>query len=148
MVSGTHPWMLVGPWYRWPSPGVPSSGRTTAPILQKYETADYINQFLADPQHSLVFNENEDRVFEITPRVPPLPFLNGKATSIAVSLPGSPSGSSDNLMQSTGIRKLFLDTQKRFYLVVCELHCDVAGFPQVDRGDVCEIGRASCRERV
>jgi hypothetical protein len=140
MVSGAHPWMLVGPWYRWPSPGVPSSGRTTAPILQKYETGDYVNEFLNDPQHSLVFLENEDRVFEVTPRVPPLPLVNGKASNIAISLTGSPSGASDNVMQSTGIRKLFLDTQKRFYLVVCELHCDAAGFPQVDRGEVCEAG--------
>ncbi len=140
MVNGTHPWMLVAPWYRWPLPGVPSSGRTSVPILQKYETGDFVNEFLKDPQHSLVFLENEDRVFELTPRVPPLPMLGGKVQNFAISTASSPGGASDNVMQSTGIRKLFLDTQKRFYLVVCELHCDVAGFPQVDRGEVCEAG--------
>ena len=129
MVSGAHPWMLVGPWYRWPAPGVPASGRTSVPIIQKYETSDFINGFLADPQHSLQFLETEDRVFEVTLRVPPIPLLNGRKQSL-----------SDNTMVNTGIRKLFLDTHKRFYLVVCELHCDTAGFPSVDRNDVCEAG--------
>jgi hypothetical protein len=129
MVSGTHPWLLVGPWYRWPAPGVPATGRTSAPFIQKYETADFVNEFLKNPQHSLAFLESEDRVFEVTPRVPPLPLLKGKHQSF-----------SDNVMQSTGIRKLFLDTHKRFYLVVCELHCDTAGFPTVDRNEICEAG--------
>jgi hypothetical protein len=126
MVNGTHPWQLVGPWYRWPTPGVPSTGRSSPPILQKYETSDFVNEFLKDPQHSLVFLEN---VFEVTPRVPPLPLLNGRKQSF-----------SDNMLLNTGIRKLFLDTHKRFYLMVCELHCDMAGFPTVDRGEVCEAG--------
>jgi hypothetical protein len=129
MVTGANPWLLVGPWYRWPTPGVPATGRTSAPFIQKYETADFINEFLKNPQHSLAFLDTEDRVFEVTPRVPPIPLLNGKRQSF-----------SDNVMQNTGIRKLFLDTHKRFYLVVCELHCDTAGFPTVDRNEVCETG--------
>jgi hypothetical protein len=129
MVTGATPWLLVGPWYRWPTPGVPATGRTSAPFIQKYETADFVNEFLKNPQHSLVFLDSEDQVFEVTPRVPPLPLLNGKKRSF-----------SDNVMQGTGIRKLFLDTHKRFYLVVCELHCDTAGFPTVDRNEVCETG--------
>src|SRR5207253_2258648 len=35
---------------------------------------------------------------------------------------------------------LFLDTHKRFYLVVCELHCDVAGLPNANPDEVCETG--------
>jgi hypothetical protein len=142
MVNGTnpvsaHPWLLVGPWYRWPSPGVASTGRTSVPIFQKYETGTFVNDFLADPQHSLQFLESEDRVFEVTPRMPPLPLLNGKLQSF-----------STDTMNNTGIRKLFLDTHKRFYLVVCELHCDVAGFPSVDRNDVCEAGFVVRRRTV
>ncbi|MCC6232547.1 MAG: hypothetical protein IT580_07880, partial [Verrucomicrobiales bacterium] len=38
------------------------------------------------------------------------------------------------------VRKLYLDTHQRFYLVVCELHCDVAGFPNTSRDAVCEAG--------
>lgn len=129
MVTGANPWLLVGPWYRWPTPGVTATGRTSAPFIQKYETADFVNEFLKNPQHSLAFLDTEDRVFEVTPRVPPIPLLNGKRQSF-----------SDNVMHNTGIRKLFLDTHKRFYLVVCELHCDTAGFPTVDRNEVCETG--------
>jgi len=137
MVNGTNPWLLVGPWYRWPTPGVPATGRTSAPFIQKYETADFVNEFLKNPQHSLAFLDTEDRVFEVTPRVPPIPLLNGKLQSF-----------SDNVMHNTGIRKLFLDTHKRFYLVVCELHCDTAGFPTVDRNEVCETGFVVRRRSV
>ena len=137
MVTGTHPWLLVGPWYRWPTPGVPSTGRVAAPVIQKYETADFVNEFLKNPQHSLAFLEAEDRVFEVTPRVPPIPLLNGKRRSF-----------SDNVMHNTGIRKLFLDSHKRFYLVVCELHCDAAGFPMVNRNQVCEAGFVVRRRSV
>jgi hypothetical protein len=137
MVNNTHPWMLVGPWYRWPSPGVPSTGRTSAPVIQKYETGNFVNEFLQDPQHSLVFLDNEDRVFEVTPRVPPLPLLKGKKQSL-----------SDNVMKNTGIRKLFLDIHKRFYLVVCELHCDAPGFPRVDGTEACEAGFVVRRRSV
>jgi hypothetical protein len=137
MVNGAHPWKLVAPWYRWSPPGVPSAGRVSVPILQKYETSDYVNEFLKNPQHSLQFLESEDRVFEVTPRVPPLPLLNGRKQSF-----------SDNVMGNTGIRKLFLDTHKRFYLVVCELHCDMPGFPNVDRGEVCEAGFVIRRHEV
>jgi hypothetical protein len=129
MVNGTNPWLLVGPWYSWPKPGVPATGRTSAPFIQKYETADFVNEFLKNPRHSLTFIDTEDQVFQVTPRFPPILPLNGKKRSL-----------SDNVMQGTGTRKLFLDTHKRFYLVVCELHCDTAGFPTVDRNDVCETG--------
>jgi hypothetical protein len=137
MVNGAHPWMLVGPWYRWPSPGAPASGRSSVPIIQKYDTSDLVNEFLKNPQHSLQFLEQEDRVFEVTPRVPPLPLLNGRRQSL-----------SDNVLSNTGIRKLFLDTHKRFYLVVCELHCDMPGFPAVDRNEVCEAGFVIRRRAV
>jgi len=37
-------------------------------------------------------------------------------------------------------RKVFLDTHSRFYLVICELHCDGPDFPKVARDKVCEAG--------
>ena len=129
MVNGAHPWLLVGPWYRWDNPRVPSTGRSSVPMIQKYESADFVNEFLRNPQHSLQFLESEDRVFEVTPRLTPIPLLNGRRQTF-----------SDNVMNNTGIRKLFLDTHKRFYLVVCELHCDMAGLPSVDCNEVCEAG--------
>ena len=38
------------------------------------------------------------------------------------------------------MRKIYLDTHSRHYLVVCELHCDVAGFPSPDAREVCQAG--------
>ena len=55
-------WMLVGPWYRWPQPGVPASGRLTAPSLQKFAGNNFIPEFLAKPQHSLKFDQVVDVV--------------------------------------------------------------------------------------
>jgi hypothetical protein len=37
-------------------------------------------------------------------------------------------------------RKIFLETHKRFYLVVCELHCDGPGFPNAQHAEVMESG--------
>src|SRR5213075_307178 len=44
------------------------------------------------------------------------------------------------LLLKTDVRKLYLATHKRFYLVVCELHCDTIGFPNAARTDACEAG--------
>src|SRR5690606_8865099 len=49
---------------------------------------------------------------------------------------------------ATSTRKLFLPLHKRFYLVVCELHCDSAGFPSVGRDKVCEAGFVIRRRRL
>ena len=46
----------------------------------------------------------------------------------------------DEDISSAGKRKVFLDTHSRFYLIVCELHCDMPGFPKVTRDQVCEAG--------
>lgn len=129
MVNGNDPWVLAGPWYRWVQPNVPASGRVSRPVFQKYESANFVNDFLKDPQHSLKFLDPEDFAQEVRPRMPPLPQIGGKDQSL-----------SKNVYVSTGVRKLFLDTHKRFYLVVCELHCDATGFPNVDRNQVCEAG--------
>jgi hypothetical protein len=122
------PWVLGGPWYRWTRPGIPSSGRLSRPVFQKYETAKLVEEFMKEPQRSLKFLD-EDYFHELQPRVPPLPLFNGLKQSL-----------SDNLMVKTDTRKLFLDTHKRFYLVVAELHCDTAGFPSASRDQVCEAG--------
>jgi hypothetical protein len=47
-----------------------------------------------------------------------------------------------------GRRKLYLTLHKRFYLVVCELHCDRLGFPNARRDDVCEAGFVLRRRRT
>ena len=47
-----------------------------------------------------------------------------------------------------GRRKLFQPAHRRFYLVVCELHCDRPGFPDARGDDVCEAGFVIRRRRV
>lgn len=123
-----HQWKLVGPWYRWQRPGLPSAGRSSPPVFQKYEGSTFVTEFLRDPQRSLKFSA-EDLVHEIKPLAPlNPPFYKGKRRL------------SDIGYLPTETRKLFLDTHKRFYLVVCELHCDMPGFPSVNREQVCDAG--------
>lgn len=112
-----HPWMLVAPWWHWPAQT--GHGRTSHPALQKYETPDLVNTFLADPQLRLQFLSSTDEVVKITPASSPM--------GIPVRTP-------------TGMRKLYLDTHRRHYLVTCELHCDATGFPAVTRDQICQSG--------
>jgi len=118
-----HPWLLVGPWYRWDQPGKAASGRQSRPVLQKYGAPGFVNDFLAEPQRSLVWKD-DDFVHEV---------VLGTVSKYSLSKSGK-------VYRKTDVRKVFLDTHSRFYLVVCELHCDVPGFPATDRGQVCEAG--------
>jgi hypothetical protein len=115
--SQQHDWMLVAPWWHWPAQT--GHGRTSRPALQKYETSDLVNTFLADPQLRLQFLPGTDEIVRITPASSPL---------------GRPART------ATGVRKLYLDTHRRHYLVTCELHCDATGFPAVTRDQVCQAG--------
>lgn len=114
-----EPWSLVGPWYRWADPYDPDSGRGSQPVFQKYDSPKLVAQFLANPQRSLAFTD-EDLYHELR----------------------------QGLWTRTDLRKIYLDTHRRFYLVVCELHCDSAGFPSPRRGEVCEAGFVVRRRTV
>jgi hypothetical protein len=117
-----HPWLLLAPWYRWPVPGDPRHGRGTAPVLQKYASAGFATEFLAEPQRSLRWIA-EDHVHRVEPKVPrPKYSLSG--------LDRVP----------TERRKLFRDVHCRFYLVVAELRCDRPGLPAVKRDQVFDAG--------
>jgi hypothetical protein len=119
----------VAPWYRWSHPGVPASGRGSRPVLQKYDGATLVAEFMQEPQRSLKFT-SEDLVHEVRaldPLDPPTYLGKLRRLSALGYVP-------------TTTRKLFLDTHKRFYLIVCELHCDMQGFPSVKRDEVCEAG--------
>jgi hypothetical protein len=124
----THDWRVVAPWWHWPRlDGAPAPGdvakrravRVGAPVLQKYDGPDLVNAFLADPQRRLEFIDDTDRVATVNP---------GGRGSL-------PQRSTDG-----GIRKLYLASHHRHYLVVCSLHCDTAGFPHARRDDVCQAG--------
>lgn len=115
-----HPWKLVGPWYRQSSAGGQGSNRDTAPIIQKYADSNFSKQITQEPQRSLRLN-SEDFVTRI------------KLDPNQVISEFERAGHSSPL-------KLFLDMHSRFYVVVCELHCDVPGFPMTQRNQTCEAG--------
>jgi hypothetical protein len=124
----THDWRVVAPWWHWPrldgepAPGDPDrrrAARVGAPALQKYDGPGLVNTFLADPQRRLAFDNDVDRVATVTS--------------------GGP-GSLPQRSTEGGARKLYLASHHRHYLVVCSLHCDIAGFPHARRDDVCQAG--------
>lgn len=149
-----HPWKLVAPWYRWQHAAVPQSGRNTAPVFQKFAGGEFVNDFLAKPQHSLVFDSTIDVVsnIDLVSAVSGGKLPNKLAALFATKDNGDPVKPSDasdldllkNLKRArlvpTNLRKLFLPIHDRHYLVVCELHCDVPGFPSVNRKEVCQAG--------
>jgi len=120
MANTAHDWSLVGPWYRKETLGGGAVKRSAKPILQKYASSDFSNEFIKEPQNSLKFI-GED--FVVSSNLP----LNDPV------LPG------DSRLNKNFL-KLFLDTHSRFYLVVCELHCDRPGFPSTSRDQVANAG--------
>jgi hypothetical protein len=118
-MAARRDWLLLGPWYRWASPGVPAAGRASRPAIEKFASARFMEQFLAEPQRSLKYDA-EDQVYTVVGGA----LRQGRAGAWV----------------GTGVRKLFLPTHQRFYLVVCELHCDAPGLPGVARGEVAEAG--------
>lgn len=154
MVAAAHPWLLVGPWYRWDRAAVPADGRRAAPAFQKFNGDSFIEDFVADPQHSLAFDDEIDVVSHVglLPAAAGGKLAGKLATLFATRADGRPLQPGETLTESllknlrrarltpTDLRKLFLPIHDRHYLVVCELHCDVPGFPSADRAEVCQAG--------
>ena len=122
-----RPWTLTAPWWAWPRTGVPGRDpRTTAPLLQKYDSSDPVSGFVREPQKRLSFLAED-----VVQHTVAYPAVAGKKPRLSdYKLVPDPNGT----------RKLFLPSHKRFYLVVCELHCDSPGLPAVARDKVCEAG--------
>jgi len=140
-----HPWMLVAPWYRWQRQLAEESltPRRTRPVFQKFDRSDFAKEFTRDPQRSLRFLGQVDRVYNV--HSSPATKLGGKFARLYAPKPREPGKpkSDERLISSlvpTGLRKLYLDIHKRYYLVVCELHCDAPGFPAVTPDQACQGG--------
>ncbi len=101
----------------------------TRPEIQKYETSKLVDEFIKNPQKYLKWMD-EDLV-HIVQKVPPIHGSNGKSRRLADLA---------YVIDPRRTRKIFLDTHKRFYLVVCQVHCDAPGFPRAAREDVCRAG--------
>ncbi|WP_224360831.1 hypothetical protein [Hyalangium versicolor] len=147
-MTTAHPWKLVAPWYRWQrqiTEGVAKNPRETRPAFQKFDRPDFVEGFIKDPQHSLRFKEEVDRIFNVQLVAAPIfngGFFDKKATSFyapKLNPKDDPKPMRANLVP-TGTRKIYLETHRRYYLVVCELHCDMPGFPTASSSEVCQAG--------
>ena len=150
--------MIVAPWWQWTDPETqmpgqpvdprPLDGRLSRPIFQKYDSPDLVNQFLKDPQHCQKFVD-DDLVHSVQPSSRPSLSKLGKLFRIgARKLPDNTVVDQQYVPDGTNTRKIFLDTHKRFYLVVSGIHCDGPGFPKVAREKVCKAGFVIRRRTV
>lgn len=139
-----HNWQLVAPWYRWSRQlnEEARQPRQSRPVFQKFDQPDFVRIFSKDPQKSLKFKDDVDTVFKVhlSDATKATGTFSGKFTRFFMPNPGGPSNAKNASLVPTGIRKLFLDTHKRYYLVVCELHCDAPGFPTVGSNQACQAG--------
>ncbi|MEQ1545833.1 hypothetical protein [Methyloglobulus sp.] len=150
-----HPWTITAPWFHWDKAGVPSSGRGTAPSIQKFASDNFINEFLKDAQRRVAF-DGDDQIYTVSLiAANPGQFVNKLAGLFPLKADKTPWKRGDsfaNLMKAqlvgTGVRKLFLPSHGRHYLIVCELHCDIAGFPAVPDKEVCQAGFVVRRRRL
>lgn len=128
-----HDWALTAPWWRWPKLGTPDRDvRALPPAIQMYDASDPVSGFVKEPQKTLGYG-TDDVVKTLSAPAP----AGGRLASF-----------SRRTLVPTTTRKLFLPIHKRFYLVVCELHCDTAGFPSVARDKVCEAGMVIRRRKL
>jgi hypothetical protein len=130
---------------------MPGTGRATAPVFQKFASDRFVADFIADPQHSLVFDDLVDRVRPVQYAPAPSPASALLAGKVASLYPRDEDGKGPATLVRLGppgVRKIFLDTHSRHYLVVCELHCDRAGFPSPRAREVCQAGLVVRRRRL
>jgi len=151
-----HPWIVTAPWYDWAHPGVPSSGRGSRPSIQKFASDDFIADFIREPQHSLQFHEHDDQIFTAQLVSAQPGGLSGKLAALFALRPdGRPLGKGDDRASAlktrlvgSGLRKLYLPSHARHYLLVCELHCDAPGLPPPAPDSVCQAGFVVRRMRM
>jgi hypothetical protein len=141
-----RPWKLVAPWWYWQrqiDAGVATTPRDTRPSFQKFNQSNFVDGFLDQPQHSLKFDPQVDQVYAVN-FVPATitngPFAGKSSSVYPVDANGDTTKPQKVTLVPQGIRKLFLDTHKRYYLVVCELHCDGPGFPTAPAAEACQVG--------
>lgn len=152
-----HPWTVTAPWYEWAQAGVPGSGRGTKPLIQKFASDEFIAEFIKEPQRSLLFDPRDDELYTAQfVQAQPGQFTNKIAALFPVKdtqgTPFNVGDSTASLFKSklvgTGLRKLYLPSHARHYLVVCELHCDLPGLPPPGRDTVCQAGFVVRRRRL
>jgi hypothetical protein len=139
---------------------VPDDGRVSSPALQKFAGTDFIERFLAEPQHSLRFDSQVDVVSQLDAAGAATRWLSSKVPAsltrwtpakVKAALTGNAAVLGDigaSRVVPSALRKLFRPEHDRHYLVVCELHCDLPGLPSVTRDQVCQAGFVLRRRRL
>lgn len=121
-MTTSTPWTLASPWYRANSvTGARVRPGRGTPVIQKYAASDPVTPFLEEPQRSLRFT-GDDLVQHLFAK-----------RHVLLDAGNRGDGKGEPL-------KLFQPLHARFYLVVCELYCQVPGWPPVTRDQVCEAG--------
>lgn len=144
--------MVVAPWWRWTDPASvppgapvtpdPAKGRLSVPVIQKYDSPNLVNDFIANPQRCLAFND-DDLVHRVRDLPDPVVASTGKLLRLGSTRKpdsGAIERAQEYVVDDPAMRKIFLATHKRFYLVVAEMHCDSPGFPRVGRDKICTAG--------
>ncbi len=158
----SHTWMVTSPWYSWraqdgsPRAGVPRFGRGSAPSIQKFASDDFVNDFVKDAQRSVAFDDDVDQVYAVNLIPAAAAAFAGKLAGLfPIKSDGTPWRKGDatadlrkSQLIATGLRKIYLPTHARHYVLAAELHCDVPGFPPVADDEVCQAGFVVRRRRI
>jgi hypothetical protein len=121
VTANGHPLALRTPWYVLERPKVPvpfTDPEAQRPVIQKYDSAEFVQQLIADPRQSLQFHDKED-VWSFP--VPVGAFQSGAS--------GRGRFATHRLVY-TSMRKLYQPSHDRFYAVTVELFCDQPGLPR------------------
>lgn len=123
MTPVRHPWLLTAPWYEWLRQDFPDRDpRAMRPAIQKFAGTDFVTRFLADPQDSLKYSDT-------LPDADDLWSYSRPRASVARGADNRLLRLSTREIVHTPLRKLYLDTHNRFYLVVVEARCARPGLP-------------------
>jgi hypothetical protein len=110
------------PWYERERHDVTvNDTRSLRPVIQKYDSTDFVNRLVNDPQDSLKFTRDDLWSY-------PVP----------VGFPAPGTGRerfATSRLVTTGLRKLYQASHERFYAVVVELFCDSPGLPRAGKHD-------------
>ncbi|MFB7051949.1 hypothetical protein ACFCXT_02205 [Streptomyces vinaceus] len=134
--SPDHGFKVLAPWYACERGHFDRfDPRAHPPALQKYASAEFVRELVADPRDSLRFDPEED-VWSY-----PVP------VALAERGAGRARFATHQLVR-TRLRKLYQPSHERFYAVVVELFCDRPGLPRPRSAEGLEVGFVMRRRQV
>ena len=92
------------------------------PLIQMYDTPQFVDALLRDPADSLAFGDDDRWTYP----VPVKPTIDKDKPRLALAT---------SRLVSTNLRKLYQPVHQRFYVVVVEVFCDSPGLPRAGGHD-------------